>query len=684
MPGDPITPPGRETLVTTTSPRIPFVPLGVPTSQSIPRPNPLRVQAPPTNPLKRKIPKGDLSPPNDYPKIPVGGRLFRFRTAWKGAHFESVVKKGLSWSWLVTPPPLKTLRQNTPQDADKILSKLRRIRVIEKARVVRFLSRVFTVPKKDSQERRLILDLSILNTFIECPSFKMLTLKEIKLLLPRNFWTTSLDLKDGFWHVPVSPSRRAFLCFRWRNQFWQFRAMPFGLCVAPRIFTKVIAHVVKVLAKAGIWCLPYLDDLLIVASSKEECEFNTRKAIEILNSLGWILNSKKSRLVPAQAFTWLGVFFDLREHTASTPTDTMSSFQDLLTHLILAPTISVRDIMRLQGLANWISLQDPIVRLILPRTRRLIKSLRRAGLDTPLTLSNSAKLSLCRWIKGPPIPQSLGSPSPNIIIQTDACLSGWGFQIDNKLFSGSFSKSMTYSINVLETLTVWFSLLMIKEKGVVIQVLTDNSSAIAAIRRNSSLTFHLSSLSDLIWRRAARLNWTLTISHIQGSFNIVADQLSRRTEMPSEWSLSTTDFKKILSQNPRLQVDLFATSLNKKLPTYISPCPDNRAAAVDSLTSPWTKWKHLYLFPPTPLISRALAKMTESSFESAILITPDTPSRPWFMSLDLRGVPSFPLKARLQQVVVDQLVVQPQASKLRVWKLSGDPSQKSSLFAMEQ
>ena len=584
----------------------------------------------------------------------------------------------------MTPPPLKILHQDTPPDADKILFKLRRIRVIEKAKIVRFQSRVFTVPKKDSQEGRLILDLSILNTFIECPSFKMLTLKEIKLLLPKNFWTTSLDLKDGFWHVPVSRTKRSFLTFRWRNQNWQFRAMPFGLCVAPRIFTKLIAHVVKVLQQAGIWCLPYLDDLLIIAASKEECEYKTRKAIEILNSLGWILNSKKSRTTPAQTFIWLGVFFDLRDHSARTPTETLSSFQNQLSQLITAHSTSVREIMRLQGLANWISLQDPIVKLILPRTRKLIRSLRRAGLDTPVILSSSSKLSLCRWIKGSPIPQSLGSPSPNIVIQTDACLSGWGFQIGDKRFSGSFSKSMTYSINVLETLTVWFSLLMVKEKGAVIQVLTDNSAAIAAIRKNTSLTYHLSSLSDLIWRRAALLNWTLTISHIQGSFNVVADQLSRRTEMPSEWSLSTRDFQKILKQNPLLQVDLFATNLNNKLPAYISPCPDSKAAAVDSLTFPWNKWKHLYLFPPTSLISRAVAKMTESTFESAILITPDTPSRPWFMSLELQGIPSSPMVVQLQQVVVDHLVIQPQASKLRVWKLSRDLLPKSSQVAKAQ
>ena len=130
--------------------------------------------------------------------------------------------------------------------------------MIEKAMIVLWQSRLFTVPKKDSPEERLILDLSILNDYIKRPHFKMLTIKEVKLLLPRGYWTVSIDLKDGFWHVPVSRGKRPYLGFRWKKQNWQFRAMPFGLNVAPRIFTKLIAHVVKVMAEVGIWCLPYL------------------------------------------------------------------------------------------------------------------------------------------------------------------------------------------------------------------------------------------------------------------------------------------------------------------------------------------------------------------------------------------------------------------------------------------
>ena len=263
-----------------------------------------------------------------------GGRLFRFRRKWKGASHESIIKVGLSWSWKKMLPPLKILKQRTTPMLDKIMIKLRRKRIIEKAKKLLWQSRLFTVPKKNSEEERLILDLSILNTFIKCPHFKMLNMREVKLLLPRGFWTVSLDLRDGFWHVPVAPKARPFLGFRYRNQDWQFRAMPFGLNIAPRIFTKVVAHVVKLMAKAGIWCLPYLDDLLIVAQTKEDCLKKCKQAIMILESLGWIINTQKSRMTPAQTFKWLGVYFNLEDHTAMAPQEKLDFLEHKLKTLI--------------------------------------------------------------------------------------------------------------------------------------------------------------------------------------------------------------------------------------------------------------------------------------------------------------------------------------------------------------
>ena len=601
----------------------------------------------------------------------MGARLFRFRTAWEGAHHESVIKKGLSWSWEKGgPPPPKIIDQETTPDQDRQLVKMRRKRVIEKAKEVRHQSRIFSIPKKDNPEDRMILDLSFLNSCIKCPTFKMLTIREVKLLLPRYYWTVSIDFKEGFWHVPISPSKRPFLGFRWKGQNWQFRAMPFGLNVAPRIFTKIVAHVIRLMSEEGIWCLPYLDDLLIIAATKEECIQKTERALEILKSLGWILNTEKSRLTPSQKFEWLGVYFDLTSHTARTPVEKMNQLQQLLRQLIVSEFSTVREIMKVQGIANWVSQHDPIVKLMLPKTRKILRYFKGLGLDTPVVLGSHMKLGLCRWSSGTPIPQNLGAPKPNIIIQTDATLEGWGFQIDSKRFWGIFDGTMSYSINVLELLTVWYSLLMIEKKGVVIQIRCDNSAAIAAVRRSASLVHHLSALAELIWRRAVSYQWILYISHIQGSFNVIADQLSRRVEISTEWSLSPRDFQRILSWNPELQVDLFATSLNNQLPTFISPCPDEKAAAIDALSTPWDRWEHLYIFPPTNLISKVLAKMTQSSLKSATLVTPETPTRPWYMALELLKAPSRLIEVHLQQIVVDKLVVNPRTTKLRVWKLS--------------
>ena len=155
----------------------------------------------------------------------------------------------------------------------------------------------------------------------------------------------------------------------------------------------------------------------------------------------------------------------------------------------------------------------------------------------------------------------------------------------------------------------------------------------------------------------------------QGSFNVIADQLSRGTAISTEWSLAPQDFQIILKLNPLLQVDVFATRLNNKLPIFISPCMDSKAQAVDALSTSWERWDHLYMFPPTNMISRALAKLDTTSFKSAVLVTPETPTRPWYMSLCLRETRSVPLEVTLQQTVVGKMVHKAPPSKLRVWLL---------------
>ena len=210
---------------------------------------------------------------------------------------------------------------------------------------------------------------------------------------------------------------------------------------------------------------------------------------------------------------------------------------------------------------------------------------------------------------------------------------------------------------------------MIHEKNIVLRILTDNSAALSAINKAFSGSYHLASIIEMIWKRASIMKWTISASHIQGSFNVIADQLSRNTTISTEWSLPPTIFKQtILPLEPRLQVDLFATNLNNQLETYVSPCPDLQATAVDALTANWNEWQFLYLFPPHQMISRAFQKLSQSNPERALFITREELTRPCYFLLKSRLSRLSKIEVVLQQQVGNRLVKDTKTFTLRVWE----------------
>ena len=116
-------------------------------------------------------------------------------------------------------------------------------------------------------------------------------------------------------------------------------------------------------------------------------------------------------------------------------------------------------------------------------------------------------------------------------------------------------------------------------------------------------------------------NVTLRARHVPGSLNVIADGLSRRNQIQStEWSLSPQIFKQISKLWESPQVDLFATSLNKKLPTYVSPIPDPQAWAVDALNIPWQNMV-AYAFPLTALLPKVVQKLQSQTCRIILMVS---------------------------------------------------------------
>ena len=82
-------------------------------------------------------------------------------------------------------------------------------------------------------------------------------------------WFSTLDLKSGYWQVPIAEQDKEKTAFRTSSgQLFEFNQVPFGLCNAPATFSRLMDRVL-----AGLhWetCLFYLDDIIVFSSTWEE------------------------------------------------------------------------------------------------------------------------------------------------------------------------------------------------------------------------------------------------------------------------------------------------------------------------------------------------------------------------------------------------------------------------------
>ena len=74
-------------------------------------------------------------------------------------------------------------------------------------------------------------------------------------MLPIGGFGASIDLKDAYWHIPIRLHYRKYLGFMIGGQKFRFRVLPFGLNIAPRIFTKICRPILRELRTKGLMVL---------------------------------------------------------------------------------------------------------------------------------------------------------------------------------------------------------------------------------------------------------------------------------------------------------------------------------------------------------------------------------------------------------------------------------------------
>ncbi|WAQ99028.1 POL-like protein [Mya arenaria] len=180
-----------------------------------------------------------------------------------------------------------------------------------------FISTLFIVPKPNNKFRPVI-NLRFLNKFVGYNHFKQEIFNVVLDLVQRNDFFTKMDLLEAYFSVPIHDDSTKYLKFSWNGLLYKFICLPFGLAIAPFLFTKILKPIYAWFRKQSVRCSYYIDDSLNMNQDKLICSRNTEMMTDTLESLGFVLNREKSVLKPCQRILFFGFILDSVEFKAKT------------------------------------------------------------------------------------------------------------------------------------------------------------------------------------------------------------------------------------------------------------------------------------------------------------------------------------------------------------------------------
>jgi ribonuclease HI len=498
----------------------------------------------------------------------------------------------------------------------------------------RCISPLGVVPKK-TDDFRLIHDLRVLNGYIAPPKFVNEGIDTvIELVKPKDEIVT-VDLKNGFYHVPVCNEHQTYLGFRWNNKYYTWTVLPFGLNASPYFFYKVLRPIISFLRQQGLRVSVWVDDFILLAST-EEIQAHKQLLVKTLGSLGWTINLEKSRLVPKQEASYIGYVIS----TAITeypmiriPKLRIRKLRRDIRRALNMERVMARVLARILG--QCVSMTKAVLpgKLLLRNAYRDLAG--RQSWDDYLILSQPCRADLAWWDQAIENwnGQVLFPSQVDIQLHTDASGTGWGAYLEGQEASGLWTRHMTQtSINYKELMAVMcavksFKHLLINKH---VQILSDNVTTVAYLNHLGGPSPQLTKLMSAIWMEAHEAGIRLSARHLAGKMNVQADQLSR---LPAkyEWMLHPRIFHYLDSIWGPHQVDRFASITNAQLPNYNSFRHDPLTSGVDALAQDWSGTNN-FCNPPWRMINQVLNKVNQCG-AMATLIAPKWPQQLWYQKL---------------------------------------------------
>ena len=490
------------------------------------------------------------------------------------------------------------------------------------------------VVPKASGGYRLILDCRLINGFLPDVYFKLENLAVVPQVVEKGAFLFSTDLEDAYFHIPMHPQSRPHLCFRWRDKTYTTNVLPFGLSLAPWVFTKLLRPVIRFCRSLDISVIAYLDDFLWSASQDSISDL-IEFARSLLSLLGFSVSEKKSEWTPSQALQFLGLIVNAESYQFEVPKEKVVKILDRIRsmreQIASSKRPTARAVAAVCGLIMSARLAVAPARIY---TRALYHCLNEAsGWNSPIALSEAAVSELDFWSRHLTDYKSQGMiPARSVLrMHCDASEDGWGAHCIGAAAFGRFEEkelltSSTYRelLGLLHAIRSPLIRYAIANRRVTFVL--DSQAATYNLLKGGGPKPDLSLLVKQIWDECVSCGADATAEWIPREENAFADALSKLRDR-SDWQINPHIFDALNDQFGPFDIDRFAAAHNTQCEVYNSLHYDAGAAATDAFKQDWSGSNN-FCNPPFDQIDRVLhaqeckAKLT--------LIYPEWPSAPWF------------------------------------------------------
>ena len=470
---------------------------------------------------------------------------------------------------------------------------------------------------QSSGKLRLILDLSNLNQLIVKKPVKYEDLRTVLQLFFPGTFVFSFDLMSAYHHIDICEEHTKFLSFKWPSvngvmHFYEFKVLPFGLCSAPYIFTKVMRQLVKFWRGKGYLILLYLDDGLAGAPTFDRAQTLSGAVCQDLACSGFTINYEKSVLVPTQRITFLGAILDFETGSIFIPPKRILKLKLSLQACIFSDRIKARELACITG--QIISMSCAVGNITRLMTRNCYAAIEvKTYWDQWLPISPEIRYELSFWLNNIDcINGKAMFPKSSAVglVYSDASDSGFGgysVQCGLDLVAGQWTdKEMSTSSTMREILAVKFVLLSLLHQlsGLSVKWFTDNQN-VPRIMSCGSRKSHLQSEALSIYNICCFHSISIEMEWIPRTENEQADFLSRVYD-PDDWGLSHSTFQSIDRMWGPHSIDRFANHLNSKLSRFNSRYWNPGSEGIDTFIMNWAE-ENNYVCPPVSLVPRVFA-----------------------------------------------------------------------------